>query len=327
MAKNTRSKNQPGIFIPTPLAAVLGILLLVTSFYSGYSWKRNSDPANAAVDKSKSTVFAAKKTSKPQLDFYVMSFCPYGNQIEDALRPVYDLLKDKVDFIPRYIFNKVENLQAYCQSSGDVKQCPTYVQNGYFKTEADCQKTITDAYNKCMDTNSYIKAENGAMYSALHGRQEANQNVREICAWNMLDNKDQWWNFVDNINKNCTAENADTCWEAQAKSAGLDTQKITECFNKEGISLIEKEIALTTQNNVSGSPTVLINGVLFPPESAYTQDGKGSLKIGNKYATQDRFRAPNVIKEAVCASTSKAPGECKTELPDLSGASVPAGGC
>jgi len=314
MAKNTPSKNQSGIFIPTPIAVILSLLLLATSFYSGYSWKRNSDPATNTIDKSKSIVFEAKKTSRPQLDFYVMSFCPYGNQIEDALRPVYDLLKDDVDFVPRYIFNKISNLPVYCQSTGDVKQCPLYVQNGYFQSEADCKKIITDAYNKCMDTNNYVKAENGTMYSALHGRQEANQNIREICAWNMLENKDQWWTFVDNVNRNCNYENADACWESQAKIAGLDTQKITECFNKEGINLIEKEIALTTKNNVSSSPTVLINDVFFPPESAYAQDGKGSLKIGKKYVTQDKFRDPNVIKEAVCASFNRSPKECKTTI-------------
>ena len=287
MAKNISSKNQSGIFVPTPIAAILSLLLLVTSFYSGYSWKKNS--TTNTIDKSKSIVFAAKKTNQPQLDFYVMSFCPWGNRIEDSLRPVYDLLKDKADFVPRYIFNKIDNLQAYCKNFGDVNQCSIYIQNGYFKNEADCKKTITDAYNKCMDTNNYVKAENGTMYSALHGRQEANQNIREICAWNMLENKDQWWTFIDNINQNCNYENADVCWEAQAKTAGLDTQKITECFNKEGISLIEKEIALTTQNDVSGSPTVFINDVSFPPKSAYTQDGTGSLKIGKEIFTENLY--------------------------------------
>lgn len=45
------------------------------------------------------------KTDKPTVDLYVMSFCPYGNKSEDTLKPVYDLLKNKVDFNFRYIVN------------------------------------------------------------------------------------------------------------------------------------------------------------------------------------------------------------------------------
>lgn len=40
---------------------------------------------------------------KPQIDFFVMSYCPYGNMAEEAIKPVYDLLKDKVEFNPHYV--------------------------------------------------------------------------------------------------------------------------------------------------------------------------------------------------------------------------------
>lgn len=43
------------------------------------------------------------KTDKPEVDLYVMSFCPYGNKAEDTLKPVYNLLKDKINFNFRYI--------------------------------------------------------------------------------------------------------------------------------------------------------------------------------------------------------------------------------
>ncbi len=43
------------------------------------------------------------KTDKPEVDLYVMSFCPYGNKAEDTLKPAYDLLKNKVDFNFHYI--------------------------------------------------------------------------------------------------------------------------------------------------------------------------------------------------------------------------------
>jgi len=328
--KKELKKINKSINISTPIAIIFGIILLGTSFYSGYAWNKLKDTNSTKTTAATSTTitFEAQKSQKPELKFFVMSFCPYGNQMEDVLRPVFDLLKDKVDITPHYIFDKIDNLDTYCKGrSGDPAQCATYVENKYFANIAECQKTISANSKSCLDTNNYVKTSNGVMYSSLHGRQEANQDIREICAWNQSPDKTQWWNFISGINKNCTAQNADTCWENQAKSAGYDTAKITECFNKEGVDLIEKEIAITTKFNVSGSPTVLVNDVAFPPETAYTQDGKGSLKIGKKVATQDRYRTPNVIKEALCASFQKIPGECKSVLNDLQGVAPAAGGC
>ncbi|MDA3814905.1 MAG: hypothetical protein PF549_00890 [Patescibacteria group bacterium] len=63
------------------------------------------------------------KADKPQVDLYVMSFCPYGNKAEDTLKPAYNLLKDKVDFNFHYIVS----------SSGDKIQSlhgePEVIQN------------------------------------------------------------------------------------------------------------------------------------------------------------------------------------------------------
>ncbi len=43
------------------------------------------------------------KTDKPEVKLYVMSFCPFGNQAEDTMVSVYNLLKDKVDWKIHYI--------------------------------------------------------------------------------------------------------------------------------------------------------------------------------------------------------------------------------
>ncbi|NPA38728.1 MAG: hypothetical protein GXN99_02955 [Candidatus Nanohaloarchaeota archaeon] len=49
------------------------------------------------------------KSEKPNVSINVMSFCPYGNQAENALKEVIDLLGDKVNFVPHYIIYKGEN--------------------------------------------------------------------------------------------------------------------------------------------------------------------------------------------------------------------------
>ncbi len=61
--------------------------------------------------------------NKPQIDFFVMAFCPYGNIAEEAIEPVYQLLKGKADFIPHYVIYEnygngcLEN-GAYCSMHG-----------------------------------------------------------------------------------------------------------------------------------------------------------------------------------------------------------------
>ncbi|MFO7872418.1 MAG: hypothetical protein R6U26_02105 [Candidatus Undinarchaeales archaeon] len=66
------------------------------------------------------------KTEKPVIDLYVMSFCPYGNQAEDNLYPVYNLLKDKVDFNVHYIVSvsgeEVRSLQGQPEVDQNIRE-------------------------------------------------------------------------------------------------------------------------------------------------------------------------------------------------------------
>jgi hypothetical protein len=67
----------------------------------------NISPGNvpAPVQTVKTTVppAAPQKSSRPTVDLYVMSFCPYGVQAETAMKPVAALLGTKADFRVHYI--------------------------------------------------------------------------------------------------------------------------------------------------------------------------------------------------------------------------------
>lgn len=324
------------IKVPALGAIAFLVLLVATSFSAGLLLikdKTGDTKKNSDTPATSENVFDGEKSDKPELKFFVMSFCPYGNQIEDVLRPVSELLGDKANVKPQYIFEKINgNLADYCKNqTGDPAQCATYVKNsnGQIKDVAACKELIANDIKTCNNESSYLKIGNN-LYTSLHGRQEATQDVREICAWNLTEgNRKGWWDFVMNVNKNCSAQNADSCWEEQAKSAGLDTAKITECFNTQAGDLIEKEIALTTEKKVQGSPTVIINGSVFPPEAAYTQDGTGTVQVGKTVIKQADFRTPNGIKEAVCSLFNKTPKECSETLEAIAaaGTAPAAGGC
>lgn len=56
------------------------------------------------VDESSQTsTTEIPKSEKPKVELFVMSFCPYGNVAEDTMLPVYNLLKDKVEWKIHYI--------------------------------------------------------------------------------------------------------------------------------------------------------------------------------------------------------------------------------
>lgn len=59
--------------------------------------------ANSSASNTQTQQKEIPKTDKPVVDLYVMGFCPYGNQAEDTMLPVYNLLKSKIDFNVHYI--------------------------------------------------------------------------------------------------------------------------------------------------------------------------------------------------------------------------------
>jgi len=249
--------------------------------------------------------FAPKKSAKPEVKFFVMSFCPYGNQSEAGLEPVYQLLKDKVSWVPKYIINdKKSSCEQSCPFkvyNDDAKtRCDAAVKNGEIKDLETCK-----GYFPYTSADECLKKECAELkageYESLHGVQELNQNIREICAFN-LGNLEKWWKFVIGINNKCTAQNADTCWKDQATAAGLDLAKITQCFKSQFKALAVKEIEEAAKYQASGSPTVFINETLY-----------------------NGGRAPEDYKKAICASFENPPEECNKVLGQESEATD--GGC
>ena len=70
-----------------------------------------------------------KKSDRPVVDLYVMSFCPYGTQAETVMRPVVDLLGTKADISVRYIttvngetVDSVDSLDGPAEAKEDLIQ-------------------------------------------------------------------------------------------------------------------------------------------------------------------------------------------------------------
>lgn len=197
-----------------------------------------------------------EKKDKPEVNLYVMSFCPYGVQAENALKPVVDLLKGKADIKVRFIAGV----------GGD---------------------TIDSV-------------------SSLHGAPEAKEDLRQLCI--MKYYPDKYWDYLMDMNKNCypnyrDATTLDTCWKNAAQKLGINATNIeTYAYGKEGLDLLRADEALTKQYGVSGSPTLMINGVKYSGE-----------------------RSAEAFKKAICSGFTTEPSECNQTL--SSEASSASGGC
>jgi hypothetical protein len=145
----------------------------------------------------------------------------------------------------------------------------------------------------CLDKDS--------KYCSMHGIQELNQDVRELCVQKYQ--QDKLWAFVEAMNNGCTAQNADSCWEAIAKNVDIDTGKIKTCQKNEAITILEQEVQLGKKYGISGSPQLVIND----------KEYSGA-------------RSAAGYKGAICAGFNSAPSECSQEAQG-SETTAPAGEC
>ncbi len=198
------------------------------------------------------------KSDNPEVQLFTMSYCPYGNQAEDLMMPVVDLLGNSVTVEPHYIF--YENYQG----GG-----PEY----------------------CIDEES--------VYCSMHGVEEANQNLRELCVFN--NQQEKYWDFIANANEMCTVNNIETCWADAAKDAEVDDTSVESCFNQNALAYAKEEKELTDELGVQGSPTLIINGVKY--------QGTRSAE-GYKTAICEAFNTPPQECEQVLSETAAAAGGC-----------------
>lgn len=196
------------------------------------------------------------KTDKPTVQLFVMAFCPYGIQAEDAMKPVVDLLGSKADIQVHFIANVGGTTPDTIQS--------------------------------------------------LHGTVEAQEDLRQVCIMKYYDQK-TYWNYVMTIDTNCSSKyrdaSYDACWKDAATKAGIDASKIDICSKAaEGVTLLKADDDLSSSKGVSGSPTLIINGV-----------------------TYSGARTPDAYKEGICNAFTIKPAECSQNLSTTG--SQASGGC
>lgn len=188
-----------------------------------------------AKKKAEEKCNAINKKDKPELNAFVVSYCPFGLQMQRILIPVNELLGKVADIKVRYIGSVVNN-----------------------------------------------------KITAMHGDQEAQENLRQICI--REEQKDKFFPYLSCFMKE---GKVDEC----LIEVKVDIAKLTTCMNdtSRGVAYAKEDFSLQDKYSVSGSPTLILNG-----------------------ATANEFdfggRTAEAVKTMICCGFKTKPAECNKTL-------------
>jgi len=143
----------------------------------------NLDEQQNTENQTDNTTTETTKQEKPDVKLFIMSYCPYGLQMQKAYLPVYNLLKDKADmgiYFVNYIMHEKkeidENLRQYCIQKEQTAKFSVYlscfVKAGDFSgclTEAKIDKTKMDNCISATDKKYNITSQYNNKSTWLNG--------------------------------------------------------------------------------------------------------------------------------------------------------------
>jgi len=165
-----------------------------------------------------------------------------------------------------------------------VSQCPFGLQMQRILNEAI--KSIPQLEN--FITVEYIGEIENNQIQSMHGEEEAQENLRQICL--REEQKDKYWPYVE-------------CYMKEGKiaeylsSTGVDQEKLTSCMKdtNRGIAYAQKDFTRQDEFKVDGSPTLIINNELV------SEFGFGG-------------RNPEAIKQIICCAAQNKLSFCDQTL-------------
>ena len=124
--------------------------------------------------------------------------------------------------------------------------------------------------------------------TSMHGDEEAQENLRQICI--REEQKDKYWPYVD-----CYIQEGKT--KECLKSAQIDEHKLNECLNnsQKGIAYAKKDFERQNLFQVSGSPTLIVNS------QEVSEFGFGG-------------RTAEALKQILCCAFKEKPSYCNNTL-------------
>lgn len=144
----------------------------------------------------------------------------------------------------------------------------------------------------------YIGAIEGNKITSMHGDNEAQENLRQICI--REEQADKYWSYIGcYIQKGGTEGGTDSC----LVSVNVDKTKLNACMTDttKGLKYAKADFGSQTKYGVSGSPSLFLNG-----EKVSEFDFGG--------------RTAEAVKTLLCCGFKTEPGTCSQKLTEDSAA-------
>lgn len=172
-----------------------------------------------------------------------------------------------------------------------VSRCPFGLQ---------MQRMVADAISSVPLLAQYVNIKyigdvSGSTITSMHGDAEAQENLRQICIRDEQPTK--YWNYVS-----CQMKTGDTA--GCQTSAGISADQLSACISTptRGVAYAQKDFDLANQYGVSGSPTLIVNGVEV---SEFTSDNQPVFGSS---------RSSDEIKTVVCEASNIKPSFCSIQI-------------
>ncbi|MBU3907409.1 MAG: hypothetical protein KKA64_04135 [Nanoarchaeota archaeon] len=210
--------------------------------------------------------------------------------------PVYATKDGKYMASLQPIVSSTDTSNAEAQPAADIKKSDKPIVELYVFTYCpyglQMEKAILPAVNLLGNKINFKIRQIGAM----HGNFEKVEAERQLCIEKNYPGK--FLNYISTFAADTSVGSCNgdaTCLAPKLNAIytklGIDGKKIDSCIASEGEKLYNAEVANANSKSVSGSPTLIINGV-----------------------KADSGRSPDAVKTTICSAFNTAPAECKQTL-------------
>jgi thioredoxin 1 len=170
-----------------------------------------------------------------------------------------------------------------------VSRCPFGLQ---------MQRVLAKMVSKLPQLKDYLKVRyigsvsNNTIIS-MHGDEEAQENLRQICF--LEEQPDKYWDYVSCYMKEGKSSDCQ-------KSSSIDEGKLSACRkdSSRGLTYAQKDFDLANKSKITGSPTLTMNGKIVSEFDFATATTSG--------------RSPEALKELLCCGFDKEPSFCTQQL-------------
>jgi len=156
---------------------VLGVITLKAKGESGLSANKTVTTTSTTKQTATPTVVKAKK---PKVELFIMSYCPYGLQMQKAYLPVMELLKGKADMDVKwvsYIMHEKKEID-----ENDRQYCIQKEQNDKYLAYAKCF-TVSGSYQSCLTSAKIDETKLTSCIKATDSQYNTTKKYNDKSTW------------------------------------------------------------------------------------------------------------------------------------------------